>query len=124
VKTKDVIRKQRPALDRLPDGATDDDAWTRVVIPTFINLVLSGDKPWLSSDAELAPLLQEVWDYTYGNRLPFDIKKSTVPFELVCESFISFQILTFLCRRFRSFANTGITMRQRRSRLSMPIFNV
>jgi hypothetical protein len=95
VKAKDVTRKQRPALDRLPDGATEDDAWTRVVVPTFINLVLSGDKPWISSEAELAPLLQDVWDHTYGDNLPFNIKKSTVPFELVCESVTPFQMLTF-----------------------------
>lgn len=94
MKTREPNRKQRPAIGRLPDGATDDNAWTRVVIPTFINLVLSGDKPWISSEAELGPLLQDVWDHTYGDNLPFDIKKSTVPFELVSETSNPFQVLT------------------------------
>ena len=125
MKTKDVgTRKQRPAVDRLPDGANDDDAWSRVVIPTFINLVISGDKPWISSETEVAPLLQDVWDHTYGDRLPCTIKKSTIPFELVHKSFLPFLALTFLCRLFRNCANTGITTRRKRSLLFILTFKV
>lgn len=60
-----------------------DDAWARVVIPNFINLVLSGDKPWISCEKDILPLLQDVWDHTYGCKLIFKIHKGTVPFELV-----------------------------------------
>jgi hypothetical protein len=57
-----------------------NNAWTRVVIPTFINLILSGDKPWASSEADLA---LNVWDHTYGSKEPYKIQRGTVAFELV-----------------------------------------
>ncbi len=88
MKAKEVTQKQRPAIDRLPTGATSEDAWTRVVIPTFINLVLSEEKLWASCEADLAPLLQNVWNHTYGSKVPFEIKKGMVPFELISESSI------------------------------------
>lgn len=93
MKPKEVIQKQRPAVDRLPEGATEDDAWTRIVIPTFINLVLSGDKPWIMNEADIIPLLQDVWNHTYGSKIPFKIQKGTVPFELVSKSSIMIQML-------------------------------
>jgi hypothetical protein len=70
-------------VDHLPQGAMANNAWTQVVIPMFINLILSGNKPWASSKADLAPLLQNVWDHTYGSKEPYKIQRGTVAFELV-----------------------------------------
>ena len=97
IKSRGVTRKQRPAVDRLPLGATSDDAWSRVVIPNFINLVVSGDNPWMSNEADIAPLLQKVWDCTYGSKIPFMIQKGTVPFDLISDAIIMIPILTIAC---------------------------
>jgi len=122
VKTKEVTRKQRAAVDRLPLGATSEDAWTRVVIPTFINVMLSGDKPWASCEADLAPTLQNVWNHTYGSKVPFKIQKGTVPFELASKFLISSKILTSTSfRLIRSFVNTEIILPLKPSLSSMVI---
>lgn len=116
MKAKEVTRKQRAAIDRLPPGATANNAWTRVVIPSFINLVLSGDKPWASSEADLAPLLQDVWNHTYGSKEPYKVEKGTVAFELVGKSMITSQMLTSPSfRPIKSSVNTGIALQQKPS---------
>jgi hypothetical protein len=125
VKAKEVTRKQRAALERLPPGATANNAWTRIVIPTFINLVLSEDKPWASSETDLAPVLQNVWDHTFGSKEPYEVQKGTVVFELVGGSLITSQILIFPSSRLiKSYANTGMALRQKPSLLSTTISNL
>ena len=89
VMAKEVTRKQRAIFNHLLQEATANNVWMQVVIPSFINLVLSGDKPWASSEGDLAPLLQNVWNQTYGSKVPYEVKKGTVVFELVCESLIT-----------------------------------
>ena len=69
---------------RLPMGANDEDAWATSVIPNFINIVLAGNHPWIITDDTIIAALQQVWDYTYGSNLEFEIKRGTVPFNLVC----------------------------------------
>lgn len=123
MQTKETTRKQRPAIDRLPADATANDVWTRVVIPSFINLILSGDKPWASSEADVAPVLQNVWNHTYGSSVPYKIEKGTVALDLVCEFLIPGHILIFSSfRLFKSCANTGMGLQRKPSLQSIIIF--
>jgi hypothetical protein len=64
-------------------GANKDNAWTRLVIPNFIRLLLTGDQPWLISDDVFISDLQKVWNFVYGKSVPFMITKGTVPFNIV-----------------------------------------
>ena len=124
MKTKEVTRKQRAAVDRLPPGATANDAWRQVVIPSFINFVLSGDKPWASSESDLAPVLQNVWDHTYGSKEPYKVRKGTVAFELVRKSLITSHILMFPSfRLIKSFVNIGMALQRKPSLPSISISN-
>ena len=81
--------RQRATIQNLPVGANDDNAWTRVVIPNFIRLIMSGEQPWLIADDTIVSDLQNIWNYVYGRRVRFEVKKGTVPFDLV--SFFLFQ---------------------------------
>jgi hypothetical protein len=54
-----------------------------LVIPNFIHLLLAGEQPWLIGDDVIISELQKVWDHVYGRKVPFTIKKGTVPFDLV-----------------------------------------
>ena len=76
------LRKQATFQD-LPKGANEDAAWTRLVIPNFINLILAGKQPWIITDDAIIAELQRVWDHIYGMKVEFTIEKGTVPFELV-----------------------------------------
>jgi hypothetical protein len=96
VKAEDTKqRKKKPTVDDLPDGANKKDTWSEVVIPTFIKLVLMGDNPWMYREVDIRPLLQEVWDYTYGDSISFEIKKGTVPYELVSRFPLTMHMLIF-----------------------------
>ena len=80
--TKPPSRK-RATIQNLPKGANEDAAWTRLVIPNFINLILAGEQPWVIVDDVIIAELQRVWDHVYGMKVKFTIEKGTVPFELV-----------------------------------------
>jgi hypothetical protein len=75
--------RQRASVQNLPKGANQDAAWTRLVIPNFINLILAGEQPWIITDDVIVAELQRVWDHVYGMKIEFTIEKGTVPFELV-----------------------------------------
>ncbi len=79
--------RKRATLQDLPKGANEDAAWSRLVIPNFINLVLAGEQPWMITDDFIVAELQSVWDHVYGMKVEFTIEKGTVPFDLV--SFIN-----------------------------------
>jgi len=76
-------RKSRLTIQDLPDGANDDSAWSRLVVPNFIHLIMSGEQAWLIDDDVIISELQDVWNHVYGRRVRFNIKRGTVPFELV-----------------------------------------
>ena len=75
--------RRRASFHDLPKGANQDAAWTQLVIPNFINLILAGEQPWIITDDVIVAELQNIWDHVYGMRLEFMIEKGTVPFELV-----------------------------------------
>ena len=115
-------KKQRAAIDHLPPDAIANDVWTRVVIPSFVKLILSGDNPWASSEADVAPLLQNVWDHTYGSRVPLKIERGMVALNLVCPHRIAGHTLMFSSfRLFRNYANTVMLLRRKPYRLSTAI---
>lgn len=121
MKPKNGNRKQRPAVNRLPKGANLNDAWAQVVVPNFINLALSGNNPWISGE-DITPLLQDIWDRTYGDRLPFTIERGTTPFELVSEILRIITANYYFYRLIRNFVNTGIALHRRQSQLYTTIF--
>ena len=75
--------RKRATAQKLPKGANDDAAWTRLVVPNFINAILAGEHPWVITDDIVIAKLQSIWDHVYGMKLEFTIEKGTVPFELV-----------------------------------------
>lgn len=91
--SQDTKSRKRPTIQNLPNGANKNFAWTRLVIPNFIRLLLAGDQPWLIGDNVIISELQKVWDLVYGQELPFTIKKGTVPFDVV--STVSFQFCSY-----------------------------
>ncbi len=83
MKEQDVKSRKRATIQDLPEGANNDSAWTRLVIPNFIRLLLAGEQPWLIGDDIIISELQNIWDHVYGRKIPFTIQKGTVPFDLV-----------------------------------------
>lgn len=77
-------KSRRPAtVQDLPKGANEDAAWSRLVVPNFINLILAGNQPWIITDDLIIAELQCIWDHVYGRRVEFAIEKGTVPYKLV-----------------------------------------
>jgi len=62
-------------IEDLPDSADEDHAWTRRVIPNFINIILTGEQAWLITDDTIISELQRVWNHVYGSSIPFTIEK-------------------------------------------------
>jgi len=79
----DTKSRKRATAQDLPKGANEDTAWTRLVIPNFVNAILAGEQPWVVTDDAVIAELQSVWDHVYGMKVEFTIEKGTVPFELV-----------------------------------------
>ena len=105
VKAQDNNQERKPrkraTIQNLPVGANDDNAWTRLVIPNFIRLIMSGEQPWFIGDDTIVSDLQDVCNHVYGRRVRFEIKKGTVPFDLV--SFVPSQISILLFIFFSGF---------------------
>jgi hypothetical protein len=80
---QDAKSRKRATIQNLPEGANNDSAWTRLVIPNTIRLLLAGEQPWVIGDDVIISELQKVWDRVYGRKIPFTIKKGTVPSELI-----------------------------------------
>ena len=59
----------------LPKGTNNEAAWTYQVIPNFLNLILTGENPWIILDDIIISELHHIWDYIYGRRVLFTIKK-------------------------------------------------
>ena len=71
VKVKELESKHHKwasVLD-LPEGANDEAAWTRLVIPNFINIILASKDPWIITDDTVVLELQRVWNHVYGRRV-------------------------------------------------------
>ena len=94
---QDTKSRKRATIQNLPKGANHNMAWTRLVIPNFIHLLLAGEQPWIIGDDVIILELQKVWNHVYGRKIPFTIKKGTVPFELVSHpSFLIILLIFFV----------------------------
>jgi hypothetical protein len=82
VKAEKGVKPQRRKVQvkDLPDGAQN---FNREVIPVFICLIYAGDVPWPLDERDIAPHLQIAWDQRYRRKIPFDIERRSVPYELV-----------------------------------------
>jgi hypothetical protein len=79
----------------LPYGSNKNQAWAKLVVPNFIRLIMAGDHPWFISDETIISTLQKVWKFVYGQSIPFEIQKGTVPFELVCLFLVIYALTQF-----------------------------
>ncbi len=75
--------RKRATVQDLAMGANEDSAWTRLVVPNFINIILADEQPWVITDGVVIAKLQLIWDHVYGMKVQFTIEKGTAPFELV-----------------------------------------
>ena len=55
----------RWTTDDLPEGATDENRWRKVFIPTFIHYVAQQNDAWGVRDEVVKPALQVLWDAIY-----------------------------------------------------------
>jgi hypothetical protein len=115
VKDEEPKSRKKPTINNLPDGANDDNAWTHIVIPSFLKLVVASDNPWMYKEADIKPLLQKVCNYTYGRSLTLDINKGSIPYEIVSPFRYMVHLLTFfiqayqkLCQYRNTFASKAI----------------
>jgi hypothetical protein len=87
--------RKRATMQDLPPGSNHENAWTRLLVPNFIRLIMAGEHPWVIDDSVIISDLQAVWNHVYGRRVPFEIKRGTVPFDLVRFLFSIFALLIF-----------------------------
>jgi hypothetical protein len=60
----------------LPSGAQDNGVWRRVFIPTYVQYIASrnSDDTWAINDNDAIQLMQQIWEFIYGARVPYRIK--------------------------------------------------
>jgi len=63
---------------------------------------MTGEQPWFIGDDAIISDLQDVWNHVYGRKVPFEIKKATVPFDLV-SFLLSIYSFSFFSRPYKSF---------------------
>lgn len=69
----------------LPSGTLDNATWRRTFIPTYLQLLACRDvkEAWSVDDDEATALLQKVWDYVYGQRVPYTVDVTGSVFRVV-----------------------------------------
>src|ERR1700679_2956509 len=69
----------------LPSGAQDSGVWQQVFIPTYVQYLASqnSNDAWSISDDEAIQLMQKIWKFIYGARVPYRIKTRGPVFFLV-----------------------------------------
>jgi hypothetical protein len=71
------VRKNRPqgraTVSDLPDGARDNKMWTRLFLPTVCRYLGLSDDPWVVDEKKFKKLLQTIWNYVYGAKVPYKI---------------------------------------------------
>ena len=74
-----------------PSGALDNGVWRQVFIPTYIQYLASqnSNETWTISDNDVIQLMQQIWNFIYGARVPYLINAKGPVFFLV--SALSYQ---------------------------------
>jgi hypothetical protein len=69
----------------LPSGAQDNGVWRQVFIPTYVQYLArqTSNDAWTISDADAIQLMQQIWKFIYGARVPYRIKTRGPVFFLV-----------------------------------------
>lgn len=80
-----VGRKEKFTNANLPPGCQDNGAWRRIFLPTYLQYLGSRDAkdPWNLEDHETVSVLQKIWDYTYGQKVPHKITVNGPVFSIV-----------------------------------------
>jgi hypothetical protein len=74
--------RRQATIQDLQKGANEDEAWTRLVIPNVINIILAGEQPWIITDDLIITKLQHVWDHVYGQKVELIVEKGLFPLSL------------------------------------------
>ena len=69
----------------LPSGAQDNGTWRQVFIPTYVQYLASrnSNDTWTINDDDAIQLMQQIWKFIYGARVPYCIKTRGPVFFLV-----------------------------------------
>ena len=69
----------------LPAGVLDNGIWRQVFIPTYVKYLASqnSNDTWTISDNDAIELMQNIWKFIYGARVPYRIKTRGPVFFLV-----------------------------------------
>ena len=69
----------------LPPGALDNGVWRQVFIPTYVQYLASQDSnnTWSISDNDAVQLMEKIWKFVYGLRVPYHITINGSAFFLV-----------------------------------------
>ena len=65
VKVKLPARRSDWKTDNLPVGATEENKWHKIFVPTFGAYIGMKRAPWEVSDKESLEALQSCWDHVY-----------------------------------------------------------
>ena len=82
---KRTLGSKKYTNSELPLGAQDTGVWWQVFIPTYIQYLASqnSNDTWAISDDDAIQLMQLIWKYVYGARVPYRIKTRGPVFFLV-----------------------------------------
>jgi hypothetical protein len=78
-----VTKSWKPKNEDLPEGATFNNIWRRVFIPTYMVYVASSEDPWSVNDEDAVAKMQLIWDAVYKGKITNNIRIDGVTFRLV-----------------------------------------
>ena len=61
----------------------NNDVFSKIVLPNFIRIILTGQECFDIPDADISANLTKVCKYAYGGRLKIDTDKGSIAFMLV-----------------------------------------
>jgi hypothetical protein len=69
--------------ENLPEGATANNMWRRVFIPTYITYIASSEDPWVVDDDDALASMQIIWKAVYAQKLTHIITLNGAVFHIV-----------------------------------------
>ena len=82
----------------------DNNTWQNQIIPTYIQYLAGQDikEMWTINNNDSIMILQTIWNFIYGAKVPHTIKLNSPAFYIVSVFFILFPMLTVLLHRLTS----------------------